>query len=123
MLSLSDMAAAIAFVEAARTSRAAYDHVHAGISTGRRDRDIETVERYVGLLPEHLVRRFIEEGETAATEFIERYPDTDRQRLRSLARSVTSAVSDDKRSAAARSLFKYLREVMVTGPVQARDDN
>lgn len=67
--------------------------------------------------------RFIEEGETAATEFIERYPDTDRQRLRSLARSVTSAVSDDKRSAAARSLFKYLREVMATGPVQARDDN
>ena len=49
MLSLSDMAAAIAFVEAARTSRAAYDHVHAGISTGRRDRDIETVERYAAV--------------------------------------------------------------------------
>lgn len=67
--------------------------------------------------------RFAEEGETVATEFIERYPDTDRQRLRSLARSVTAAVSDEQRTRAARSLFKYLREIMVKGPVEARDDN
>lgn len=67
--------------------------------------------------------RFVEEGETVATEFIERYPDTDRQRLRSLARSVTGAVSDGQRTSAARSLFKYLREIMVTGPGQARDNN
>lgn len=67
--------------------------------------------------------RFLDEGETVATEFIERYPDTDRQRLRSLARSVTGAVSDEQRSKAARSLFKYLREIMVTVPAQARDDN
>jgi ribosome-associated protein len=67
--------------------------------------------------------RFVQEGESVATEFIDRYPATDRQRLRSLARSVTSAVSDDQRGRAARALFKFLREVMLTAPVQANNEN
>jgi ribosome-associated protein len=67
--------------------------------------------------------RFLEEGESVATEFVARFPDTDRQRLRSLARSVSGATSDDQRSRAARALFKFLREIMLAVPAQANDEN
>lgn len=67
--------------------------------------------------------RFLEEGETAATDFIDKYPATDRQQLRSLVRAASNAGNEEKRVRAARSLFKYLREVMIDGPAQANNDN
>lgn len=49
MLSVSDMADAIAFVEAVRTSDAPYEYVHAGLMSGDRAHDIETAERYAAV--------------------------------------------------------------------------
>jgi ribosome-associated protein len=67
--------------------------------------------------------RFLEEGEAAATDFIDKYPATDRQHLRSLVRAASNAGNEEKRTRAARSLFKYLREIMADEPAQANDDN
>lgn len=67
--------------------------------------------------------RFVENGEAAATEFIDRYPGTDRQQLRALLRNLATAGTDDKRTRAARTLFKFLRQVMGSGPAQATDGN
>lgn len=67
--------------------------------------------------------RFLEEGEAAATDFIDKYPATDRQHLRSLVRAASTAGNDEKRVRAARSLFKYLREIMTDGSTQANNDN
>ncbi len=67
--------------------------------------------------------RFLEEGEAAATDFIDKYPATDRQHLRSLVRAASNAGNEEKRVRAARSLFKYLREIMTNGSTQANDDN
>lgn len=67
--------------------------------------------------------RFVEDGEAAATEFIDRYPGTDRQQLRSLLRNLATAKTEDKRTRAARVLFKFLRQVMGSGPVQANNGN
>ncbi len=67
--------------------------------------------------------RFLEEGEAAATDFIDKYPATDRQHLRSLIRAASKSGNEEKRIRAARSLFKYLREIMTNGSTQANDDN
>ncbi len=74
-LSLSDMAAAIAFVRDHRTEESPFDIVHAGLMTGDRQRDIETARSYADIgvtwwlehvypgrmTPDHL-RQLIREG-------------------------------------------------------------
>jgi ribosome-associated protein len=45
------------------------------------------------------------------TTFIEAYPEVDRQALRSLIKKATTAKNDNLSKAAARTLFRFLREV------------
>ena len=51
---------------------------------------------------------------TALTQFIEAYPDVDRQRLRTLIKKASSAKAEVLHKAAARDLFRYLREIAET---------
>lgn len=67
--------------------------------------------------------RFLEEGESATTDFIDKYPATNRQHLRSLVRAASNAGTEEKRVRSARSLFKYLREIMMDDQAQANNDN
>lgn len=55
--------------------------------------------------------QILEQGETAINDFIEAYPDADRQHLRQLYRNALKEQEQNKPPAAARNLFKYLREV------------
>lgn len=51
------------------------------------------------------------EGDSAIQEFLEDYPHADRQKLRQLYRQAQKQQQQGKPPAAARELFKYLREV------------
>lgn len=53
--------------------------------------------------------RLMTEGDTALTEFIARYPDADRQRLRQLVRQATLESEANKPPRAFRELFRSLR--------------
>lgn len=55
--------------------------------------------------------RLIGEGDGALESFIESYPDSDRQHLRGLIRHAQHEAAHNKPPAAARKLFKYLREL------------
>ena len=48
---------------------------------------------------------------TTLTEYLEHYPEADHQHIRQLVRNAQKEASQDKPPAAARKLFKYLREV------------
>lgn len=56
--------------------------------------------------------RLISGGVGAMSEFLERYPDCDRQRLNQLVRSAVKEASMEKPPKSARQLFKYLKEFM-----------
>ncbi|MDX1706289.1 ribosome biogenesis factor YjgA [Pseudidiomarina sp.] len=51
------------------------------------------------------------EGDVAIQEFIDAYPSADRQKLRQLYRQALKQQQQNKPPAAARELFKYLRQV------------
>ncbi len=55
--------------------------------------------------------RLLAEGDDALSELLERYPDADRQQLRALLRSAGKEQAAGKPPAAARKLFKYLRQL------------
>ncbi|TNF36757.1 MAG: DUF615 domain-containing protein [Gammaproteobacteria bacterium] len=55
--------------------------------------------------------QILEQGESAISDFIDQYPRTDRQHLRQLYRNALKEKELNKPPAAARSLFKYLREI------------
>ncbi|MCC5879805.1 MAG: DUF615 domain-containing protein [Idiomarina sp.] len=55
--------------------------------------------------------RILVEGDEAIEAFIEKNPETDRQKLRQLVRKTKKEQADEKPPAAYRELFKYLREV------------
>lgn len=55
--------------------------------------------------------RLVEEGDAALPDLLERYPAADRQRLRALIRSAAKEQVAGKPPAAARKLFKYLRQL------------
>lgn len=62
----------------------------------------------------HLERwrdRLIEEGDDLLGEAMQEWPDLDRQRLRQLIREARRERDADKAPAAARRLFRYLREL------------
>lgn len=62
----------------------------------------------------HLERwrdRLIEEGDTALGEALQEWPDLDRQHLRRLIREARREQEAEKPPAAARRLFRYLREI------------
>ncbi|MBO9494618.1 DUF615 domain-containing protein [Thalassotalea sp. G20_0] len=52
-----------------------------------------------------------DDSHTVLTEYLEHYPEADHQHIRQLVRNAQKEASQDKPPAAARKLFKYLREV------------
>lgn len=62
-------------------------------------------------LLEQLRDRLIAAGPNAISEVLEDYPDADRQHLRQLISSAIKEREQNKPPAAARKLFKYLREL------------
>ena len=59
--------------------------------------------------------RLIAAGDEALGVFIEEHPASDRQHLRRLCRDATRERESGKPAGAGRKLFRYLREVMMTG--------
>jgi len=55
--------------------------------------------------------RLLEEADAALPALLERYPRADRQQLRTLIRAARKEREQDKPPAAARKLFRYLREL------------
>lgn len=55
--------------------------------------------------------RLIDGNDDALAAFIQEYPDTDRQHLRSLIRLAQHEAARNKPPAAARKIFKYIREM------------
>ena len=55
--------------------------------------------------------RLIAEGDSALESFVELYPDADVQHLRGLVRHAQHEVARNKPPAAARKVFKYIREL------------
>lgn len=55
--------------------------------------------------------RLIEGGDAALESFVADYPDTDRQHLRGLIRHAQHEAAHNKPPAAARKVFKYIREL------------
>lgn len=59
--------------------------------------------------------RLIDEGDEALAALLECYPQADRQHIRALTRNAMRERKQNKPPAAARALFKYLRELDETG--------
>lgn len=55
--------------------------------------------------------RLINDGHEALTEYLEKHPSADHQHIRQLVRNAQKEAAQEKPPAAARKLFKYLREV------------
>ena len=55
--------------------------------------------------------RLINQGSPAIEDFIQQYPQADRQQLRNLQRQANREKESNKPPAAARKLFTYLREI------------
>ncbi len=55
--------------------------------------------------------RLLQEGDTALAELLELYPEADRQQLRQLIRTANKEQHESAPPAAARKLFRYLREL------------
>ncbi len=60
---------------------------------------------------EALRDRLVTEGDAALGDILERFPHADRQHLRNLIRQAQQEHAKNKPPAAARTLFKYLREL------------
>jgi ribosome-associated protein len=56
--------------------------------------------------------RLLNEGDTALAELLDQYPQGDRQMLRQLLRNAQKEQAANKPPKAARSLFRYLRELI-----------
>ncbi|MBT8766245.1 ribosome biogenesis factor YjgA [Pseudomonas boanensis] len=66
-------------------------------------------ERFHGL--ERWRDRLIEGGDAALESFVAEYPETDRQHLRGLIRHAQHEAAHNKPPAAARKVFKYIRDL------------
>ena len=69
---------------------------------------------------EHWRDRLIEEGQAALEELMHEYPHAERQRLRQLLSNIKKETAQNKPPKSARSLFKYLREIMEHSQAQAQ---
>ena len=56
-------------------------------------------------------QRLLDEGDAALPDLVDRYPRADRQQLRTLIRAAQKERDQEKPPAAARKLFRYLREL------------
>ena len=88
------------------------------------DQDIEPIEQFLARLDssseeynrhfhqlERWRDRLIAEGQPALTEYLDKFPAADHQHIRQLVRNAKKEAELEKPPAAARKLFKYLREV------------
>ncbi|OED41076.1 hypothetical protein ACH42_14685 [Endozoicomonas sp. (ex Bugula neritina AB1)] len=55
--------------------------------------------------------RLITDGQPALTAFLEKYPEAEHQHVRQLVRNAQKEAAQEKPPAAARKLFKYIREL------------
>lgn len=91
------------------------DALHAWQMTRRRQSEqFHEVERWRDL--------FVEQGESLVGEFLQRYPDTDRQQLRSLVRALGSGAQPRQSTRMGRSLFRFLRDTMESGGATGSDE-
>ncbi len=63
-------------------------------------------------LTEQWRERLLEQGDSALGGFLDKHPQADRQRLRQLIRAAALEHERGKPPAAARKLFRYLREIL-----------
>jgi ribosome-associated protein len=56
--------------------------------------------------------RIIDAGDEAIEQLVQTYPDADRQRLRSLLLIARKESDGDRQPAAARALFRYVRDLI-----------
>ena len=56
--------------------------------------------------------KFIAEGDGILQDFINKYPDTDSQRLRQLIRNAQKEAKTEKNTGADTALFRYLKEII-----------
>ncbi len=73
------------------------------------NRDLAEKQRFHQL--ERWRDRLLQEGEAVLGELLEVYPSADRQRLRQLIRAAQKNESESAPPAAARKLFRYLRDL------------
>ncbi len=66
--------------------------------------------------------RLLSEGDTALSEFLTEYPGADSQQIRQLLRNAAREVKVNKPPAAARALFRYLREVSAVDGVEEEEN-
>ncbi|MGH1461067.1 MAG: ribosome biogenesis factor YjgA [Neptuniibacter sp.] len=89
-----------------------------------RNQDPEEIEHGIGLFEaghqahtqvfhklERWRDRLINEGNSALQEYVTEYPESDIQHIRQLVRNAQKELKLEKPPAAARKLFKYLREI------------
>ncbi|MRI34135.1 hypothetical protein EOPP23_14155 [Endozoicomonas sp. OPT23] len=89
-----------------------------------KEQDIEPIKTFLASLDsssEEYNRRFhqlerwrdrlIGEGQTALTEYLEKYPEAEHQHIRQLVRNAQKEAKEGKPPATSRKLFKYLREL------------
>lgn len=65
-------------------------------------------------LAEQWRERLLEEGDAALSELVGKYPEADRQHLRQLMRKAANERRANKPPQAARTLFRYLRELLAS---------
>ena len=66
--------------------------------------------------------RLLDEGDDAMTEFLELFPQADRQELRQLVRNATEERKRNKPPRAFRELFRHIRELVMPEGTDADDD-
>ena len=76
----------------------------------RMDATSDVYNRYFHQL-ERWRDRLLSEGQSALTAFLEKYPESNHQLVRQLVRNAKKEAEQEKPPAAARKLFKYLREL------------
>jgi len=74
------------------------------------EKDRQSVQR------QHLIERWrdrmLSEGDDAVGEFLQAYPETDRQQLRQLVRNALKEQEHNKPPAYARKLFRFIRDLL-----------
>lgn len=88
-----------------RTDTEAIAAAYADLQRGRQEYNREFHEL------EHLRDTLLQRGVDAMSEVLERFPDADRQHLRQLITAAEKEQAAQKPPAAARKLFRYLREL------------
>jgi len=119
-----DLFDAIKLAQRIRNTREGYRRQLQLIGKMMRNRDTATIERGLAELEQshdeqnalfHQLEKYrdhiLADGDAAIQQFLAAYPHADRQKLRQFYRQASKQQQQGKAPAAARELFKYLREV------------